>query len=237
MNAHNARQGRRLTRPFARVLAFAGVLGAGTALAAGEGISMNGGQGLRLFTGAELAIGTDPAPEVADLDASYLGPAVRDGSFVTPKLDFSVGVSQPLLSGLSLDAGVRQFRFDERGGGRRYAAGRQAEYFLGVSYKQIGGRVWYTNPDEDLPDQVPSTYYEARWSSPDPEGLTFSMRVGRYDPAVRNGLLGGYSDISVAARKQFHGYGFGLRLTDTTLGAGKDGSDIHLMGSISKRFP
>lgn len=237
MSTEHARQAHRVARPMARLLALAGLLAAGAVSAAGDGISMNGGQGLKLFTGAELAIGSDPGPEVTDLNAAYLGPAVRDGSFVTPELDFSVGVSQPLLSGLSLDAGVRQFRFDEAGGNRRVAAGRQAEYFLGVSYKQVGGRVWYTNPDQDLPDQVPSTYYEASWSSPDPEGLSFSMRVGRYDPTARNGLLGGYSDVSVAARKEFHGYGFGLRLTDTTLGTSKDSSDIHLMGSISKRFP
>jgi hypothetical protein len=146
-----------------------------------------------------------------------------------PQLDLATGVGHRFSSGLSLDAGLSLAHAYEQ-----HSAIDYHDYFLGVSYGSLDGKVWYL-PESTL-SADPILYYEAGWQRAITGNLSLSLRVGQAQ-ASNYGLLDGRYDqpsLSLGASTDYGGYGLGLRLIDGGGGMFGGEQDLRLMGSISK---
>lgn len=150
----------------------------------------------------------------------------------SPQLDLATGVTHRFSSGLSLDAGLSLAHVYEQ-----HTAIDYHDYFLGVSYGALDGKVWYL-PESALSDD-PVFYYEAGWQRPVTEKLSLSLRVG-HSQSTGYGLLNDAYDqpsLSFGASTDMAGYGLGLRLIDGGGSMFGGEQDLRLMGSISKSLP
>lgn len=147
-----------------------------------------------------------------------------------PELDLAAGIAHRFASGLSLDAGLSLAH-----GYEQQVAVDYRDYFLGVSYGSLDGKVWYL-PESTLSDE-PVVYYEAGWRRAVTDRLSLSLRVGQAQPPAGYGLPGNLSDqpsLSLGASTDVGGYGLGLRLIDGGGSMFGGEQDLRLMGSISK---
>lgn len=174
-------------------------------------------------------------------------PASWSWQMPAPSLDFAAGIGRRLVAGINLDAGVSVAHIP----GSTFLEPRQVndaaapeinyrDYFLGVSYGSLDGKIWYL-PENPHLDVQPSAamYYEAGWVGPLNSNLSVSVRLGHYEGTAASRLLGGgrsanVPSLSLGASTTLSGYGLGLRLID---GGGRmfgGEQDLQLMGSISK---
>lgn len=157
-----------------------------------------------------------------------------------PALDFAAGIGHRFLGGLSLDAGVSISHVPEYA---TTALSRQLgdsainyrDYFLGLSFGALDGKVWYI-PEDNLNSELAAVYYEAGWAQLVTDKLSLSVRLGQYDGDASDRFLGpgDMPSLSLGATTTLDGYGLGLRLID---GGGRmfgGEQDLQLMGSISK---
>lgn len=172
-------------------------------------------------------------------------PASWSWQMPVPSLDFAAGIGRRFVSGMNLDAGVSVAHIpgsmsmeptpvDD-------AAAREIDYrdyFLGVSYGSLDGKIWYLPENARLGVQpAAAMYYEAGWVGPLSSNLSVSVRLGHYEGTTAGRLLGGGANapsLSLGASTTLSGYGLGLRVID---GGGRmfgGEQDFQLMGSISK---
>lgn len=150
----------------------------------------------------------------------------NDGA--APQLDIAAGVARRFASGLSLDAGLSLSHVYEQ-----HTAIDYRDYFMGVSYGDLDGKVWYL-PESALSDE-PILYYEAGWRREVTDNLSLSLRVGQAQTpgyGLANSLYEQPS-LSLGASTDVGGYGLGLRLIGGGGGMFGGGQDLRLMGSIS----
>ncbi|MFN2308324.1 MAG: hypothetical protein ABR553_01105 [Gammaproteobacteria bacterium] len=144
-------------------------------------------------------------------------------------MDLAAGLEHHFASGLSLNAGVSLAHAYEQ-----HRAIDYRDYFLGVTYGSLDGKVWYL-PESTLSDE-PVFYYEAGWQRAVTERLSFSLRLG-HAPSPGYASASSAADLpslSLGASTAVGGYGLGLRLID---GGGQmfgGEQDLRLMGSISR---
>lgn len=146
-----------------------------------------------------------------------------------PQLDLATGITHRFSSGLSLDAGLSLAHAYEQ-----HSAIDYHDYFLGVSYGSLDGKVWYL--EESALNDEPIVYYEAGWRRAVTDKLSLSLRVGQSRSTGGYGLYNGYDQpsLSLGASTDIGGYGLGLRLIDGGGGMFGGEQDLRLMGSISK---
>lgn len=148
-------------------------------------------------------------------------------------LDMAVGIEHRFDNGLSVDLGVSMAQ------GTQFNPINYRDYFLGMRYGSLEGKVWYL-PEVQDQDEPASLYYEAGWTQPVSDQLSFSLHLGQQQP-LGNSLLGlqpsTEPNLSFGASANLRGYGLGLRLIDNggRMFGGED--DLSIMGSISKPFP
>lgn len=156
-----------------------------------------------------------------------------------PALDFAAGIEHRFLGQLSLDAGVSVAHIPEflpsAVSGLADDAINYRDYFLGLRYGSLDGKVWYL-PESDSGMETSAMYYEAGWAQPVTDKLSLSVRLGQYDGSSSNRLFepNNMPSLSLGATTTLEGYGLGLRLID---GGGQmfgGEQDLQLMGSISK---
>jgi hypothetical protein len=177
---------------------------------------------------------------VTTADAAVTGPSLLrppaswswdDGA--QPKLDFAAGIERNFMNGLTLDAGVSVAHTPEYSLSPSVETINYHDYFLGMRYGALDGRVWYL-PEKHLGEPV-GFYYEAGWQQLVTDSLSLSVRVGHYSETDQ--ILYSSQDVpslSLGASTTVQGYGLGLRLID---GGGQmfgGEQDLRLMGSISK---
>lgn len=146
-----------------------------------------------------------------------------------PQLDLAAGMAHRFSGGLSLDAGMSLAHAYEQ-----HTAIDYHDYFLGVSYGSLDGKVWYL-PESTLSDE-PILYYEAGWRRALTEKMSLSLRVG-HTASSSYGLLNDSPDLpslSLGATTDLGGYGLGLRLIDGGGSMFGGEQDLRLMGSISR---
>ncbi|WP_297528365.1 hypothetical protein [Thiohalobacter sp.] len=139
---------------------------------------------------------------------------------------FGLALSQSLTDELQLDAGL--------------ARGRSADprpldyhdYFLGMNYHGIGGRVWSLNGARDGSGR--NFYYEAGWRGDIGERSALSLSFGQ---SLAGGLHRNPLDFSIAARTRLKGFGLGLRFTERGASSALPDGEFQLFGSVSRRFP
>lgn len=153
---------------------------------------------------------------------SLLAPQWPSGS---PASSFML--SQPLGMGLNVDAGVYQYR------GAQAVDSGHAAYFLGVSYSELDGGVWYTNGDalDGRRGRI-----EAGWTHAIDDELSVSLRMGHTDYASSRRLAGS-SSLSIGAQRRLGSVGFGLGVIDRGLVDAPQGDRFHLFGNVSAAFP
>jgi hypothetical protein len=129
--------------------------------------------------------------------------------------------------GLNVDAGVYQYRGAEAGDSGDTA------YFLGVSYSEFDGGVWYTNSDalDGRRGRI-----EAGWTHAIDDDLSVSLRMGHTD-YVSNRRLPDSSSLSIGAQRRLGNVGFGLGVIDRGLVDTPRGDRFHLFGNVSAAFP
>lgn len=150
----------------------------------------------------------------------------------TPQLDLATGITHRFSSGLSLDAGLSLAHAYEQ-----HTAIDYHDYFLGVSYGSLDGKVWYL--EETALSDDPILYYEAGWQRAITDKLALSLRVGQSQSAgYGRGLYDMHDQpsLSLGASTDMGGYGLGLRLIDGGGGMFGGEQDLRLMGSISRPF-
>jgi hypothetical protein len=149
-----------------------------------------------------------------------------------PQMDMAAGVAHRFATGLSLDAGLSLSHAYEQ-----HTAIDYQDFFLGVSYGSLDGKVWYL-PESALSDD-PIVYYEAGWQRLVTDKLSLSLRVGHSELSDYRLLSGAYDQpsLSLGASTDMGGYGLGLRLIDGGGSMFGGEQDLRLMGSISKPLP
>ncbi|HEB99695.1 MAG TPA: hypothetical protein ENJ05_09320 [Thiotrichales bacterium] len=138
---------------------------------------------------------------------------------------FTAGLNRKLGRSLSLGAGLAVSP----------AAPGQVDYrdyFLGLNYRGLAGRVWY---QPDPLDGTPAYYYEAGWRGAVSDRFSFSLNLGqRYRRETGFGSL--LPDFSVGARASFGSMGLGLRLIEHGGEQLFDPGGLRLMGNVSGSF-
>ncbi|MDV3239873.1 MAG: hypothetical protein LOY58_13600 [Gammaproteobacteria bacterium] len=147
-----------------------------------------------------------------------------------PQLELAAGVGHRFASGLNVDVGLSSSQVAES------PAINYRDYFLGVSYGSLDGRLWYL--PEVLDGEATAMYYEAGWSPAVSDRLAFSLRLGQQvgGSTSLTGFDSGLPSVSLGASTRFHGYGLGLSLIDGGGSMFGGDSDFRLMGSISRRL-
>lgn len=163
---------------------------------------------------------------------ALLRPTLGTDAASLPNMNFASGIGRQFDNGLSLDAGVSISQ------AMQLNPVNYRDYFMGVSYGNWDGKVWYL-PEAVDSDIADSLYYEAGWSKPVGEQFAFSLRVGQQQ-SLGTRLLDDASktpNLSLGASANLRGYGLGLRLVESggQLFGGEE--DLRVMGSISKPFP
>ena len=194
--------------------------------------------------GMDLWITTDAAASSPALNGPSLlrPPASWSWDAAAPTLDFAAGIGHRFAGGLNLDAGISVAHVSEFGAADALyeeTSTREInyrDYFLGMSFGALDGKIWYLPEHEHLGGQPSAMYYEAGWAQSVGEKLSLSVRLGHYDGGATNRLLGSSDapSLSLGASTTLSGYGLGLRLIDG--GGQMFGGDqnLQLMGSISK---
>lgn len=185
-----------------------------------------------ILDGVELWASTDESaaigPSLLRAPASW---SWDDGA--TPKLDFAAGVGRNFMNGLSLDAGIAVAHKPENTLPSSFSTINYHDYFLGLRYGALDGRVWYL-PETQM-GEPSGLYYEAGWQQLVTDKLSLSVRLGHYADA--DTLLNPATEspsLSLGASTTVDGYGLGLRLIDSGGQMFGGGQDLQLMGSISK---
>lgn len=193
------------------------------------------------FGGVEVWVRTaDATPPVLNGPSLLRPPASWSWDEPAPTLDFAAGIGHRFLGRLSLDAGVSVSRVP------KYATSALSgqlpdntinyrDYFLGLSFGALDGKVWYL-PEDNLSGELAAVYYEAGWAQHVTNKLSLSVRLGQFGGDASDRLLGpgDMPSLSLGATTTLDGYGLGLRLID---GGGQmfgGEQDLQLMGSISK---
>lgn len=155
-------------------------------------------------------------------------PASWSWKNVPPQLEFAAGVERHFASGLSVDFGLSSAQFTES------PAINYRDYFLGVSYGSLDGKLWYL--PETLDGETTAMYYEAGWSPAVSDRVALSLRLGQQvgGAAVSPGFDSGLPSVSLGASTRFYGYGLGLSVIDGGGSMFGGDADFRLMGSISK---
>lgn len=195
------------------------------------------------LSGIELWITTDAAASPPALNGPSLlrPPASWSWETSAPTLDFAAGVGHRFAGGVTLDAGVSVAHVSNFGSvgapGGESSAGEinYRDYFLGMRFGGLDGKIWYLPESEHFGGQPSALYYEAGWAQPVGEKFSLSVRLG-HDGGASNRLLGSPAvpSLSLGASTTLRGYGLGVRLID---GGGQvfgGVPDLQLMGSISK---
>jgi len=144
------------------------------------------------------------------------------------KARFAAGLERKFNEKLSLDLG-----FNLSQNLQPVTPINYQDFYLGMSYGSIGGRVWL----RDRGDQggEPGWYYEAGWQGALSRDTSVSLQLGQ---GYRNG---GFErtipDLSISAHTRFRDYRFGVRLIDHSGFGLNNNQDFSLIGSIQKRFP
>lgn len=145
----------------------------------------------------------------------------------SPQLDAAAGLGHRFESGLNLDLGMSLAHIPDR------SSINYHDYFLGLSYGALDGKVWYL-PETAL-NEDSSLYYEAGWQQPVTENFSLSLRLGQYSSGYTPyGEEAELPSLSFGASTDVGGYGLGLRLVDQGGSAFGGEQDLRLMGSISK---
>jgi hypothetical protein len=145
----------------------------------------------------------------------------------SPQLDAAAGLGHRFASGLNVDLGMSLAHIPER------TSINYHDYFLGLSYGALDGKVWYL-PETALNEDA-SLYYEAGWQQPVTEKVSLSLRLGQYSSGFTPyGEPAELPSLSFGASTDVGGYGLGLRLVDQGGSAFGGERDFRLMGSISK---
>ena len=175
---------------------------------------------------AGVRVGWWSAPEPqAVLDLGHPANGFPLNPNQAPGKRFGLALSQSLTDELELDAGL--------------ARGRSADprpldyrdYFLGLNYLGLGGRVWALDEGRSRGRDF---YYEAGWRGDIGERSGLSLSFGQ---SLGGGLRENPLDFSIAASTHLRGFGFGLRFTGRGASSELPGGDLQLFGSVSRRFP
>jgi len=138
---------------------------------------------------------------------------------------FGLALSQSLTDELQLDAGLsRSQSADPR-------PLDYHDYFLGMNYRGLGGRVWALDEGRSGGRDF---YYEAGWRGDIGEQSALSLSFGQ---SLAGGLRQNPLDFSIAARTRVHGFGLGLRFTERGASSELPDGELQLFGSVSRRFP
>lgn len=208
---------------------------AGVLLCASLGAGIAGAELVESARGLTLwgQSGTQPQFTAAQGPSLLRPPASWSWNDATaPQMDLAAGVAHRFASGLSLDAGLSLAHAYEHHTEIDYH-----DYFLGVSYGSLDGKVWYL-PESALSDD-PVLYYEAGWQRSVTDKLSLSLRLGHSQSAGYRLINGAYDQpsLSLGASTDMGGYGLGLRLIDGGGSMFGGEQDLRLMGSISKPLP
>lgn len=151
-----------------------------------------------------------------------------DGGATGGEGDLYAGIARDVWGGLSLDTGVASHRADPQ------LAGNYKEYYFGLAYENVEGRVWYTDDYEG--QGLAKSYYEFGLRSDLNEDFSLSARLGYGDMEPGRGREK-YTDYSLAAElRDVHGFGVGLRVMGTRDQAVAGQDDVRLLGTISRSF-
>ncbi len=107
------------------------------------------------------------------------------------------------------------------------------DFFVGVNYGSIGGRIWYRD-QADMQEEK-ALYYEAGWSGAVTRDTSISFQFGQEYQAGR--FTQSMPDLSISAQTNFRGYNFGVRVIDHSGFGMNTEQDFSLIGSFQKRFP
>lgn len=145
-----------------------------------------------------------------------------------PQLGLAAGVGHRFANGLSVDVGLSSAQLAES------PAINYHDYFLGVSYGALDGKLWYL--PETLDGEATAMYYEAGWSPMVNDRVALSLRLGQQvgGSTALTGFDSGLPNVSLGASTRFHGYGLGLSVIDGGGSMFGGDSDFRLMGSISR---
>ncbi|MBZ0071042.1 MAG: hypothetical protein WCY26_01325 [Thiohalobacteraceae bacterium] len=148
-----------------------------------------------------------------------------------PRLELAAGIGHRFASGLNIDVGLSSAQVAQVS---ELPAIDYRDYFLGVSYGTLDGKLWYL--PETLDGETTAMYYEAGWSPVVSDKLAFSLRLGQQvgGSTPMAGFDSGLPNVSVGASTRFHGYGLGLSVIDGGGSVFGGDADLRLMGRISR---
>lgn len=141
--------------------------------------------------------------------------------------DRFTGLSRRLESGIGFDTGIAQY-------GESSPMSSYQEYYFGLSYDALEGRMWYTG---DYQGQGGSkSYYELGLRGNVSSDFSLSARLGYSDFDADLDLENYAAYVLSAQKKDLYGFGVDLQLVGSGDPRWSAAEDFRLMGTVSRSF-